>query len=221
MRQQEAARRWEEEINKPWGPSELSTYAQYRTEQKGTPFVVDKDNKDLVKLLCYYFTNDSRFEAMNKEDELSLKKGLLLCGNVGVGKSFLMEAFRANKRRCFQIIKCREVADSYAGHGAEVLRMYSDKIYVPTHPSTFYQRDIGLCFDDLGTEDSKKYYGDEVNVMADILLNRYDNNLEYHYTHITTNLTMDEIENKYGTRVRSRMRQMFNLIVLGGEDRRK
>ena len=31
-------------------------------------------------------------------------------------------------------------------------------------------------------------------------------------THITTNLDSDEIDKRYGLRVRSRMREMFNLI---------
>ncbi len=30
------------------------------------------------------------------------------------------------------------------------------------------------CFDDLGTEKNLKYYGNECNVMAEILLSRYD-----------------------------------------------
>jgi DNA replication protein DnaC len=32
--------------------------------------------------------------------------------------------------------------------------------------------------------------------------------------HITTNLSASEIENAYGSRVRSRMREMFNLIAI-------
>ena len=50
--------------------------------------------------------------------------------------------------------------------------------------------------------------------MAEILLSRYDlftsKRLQ---THITTNLSASEIENFYGKRVRSRMREMFNLIA--------
>ena len=57
--------------------------------------------------------------------------------------------------------------------------------------------------------------------MEQILLNRYDNNLPFKFTHITTNKSVDEIEQMYGTRVRSRMKEMFNMIVLDGKDRRK
>ncbi len=45
-----------------------------------------------------------------------------------------------------------------------------------------------------------------------------------HYSpHITTNLNAQELEERYGNRVRSRMREMFNLIAFGKErgDKRK
>ncbi len=71
------------------------------------------------------------------------------------------------------------------------------------------------CFDDLGTETSLKYYGNEAtNVMAEILLSRYDLFVSKGMiTHITTNLSAYEIESAYGSRTRSRMRSMFNLIA--------
>jgi hypothetical protein len=69
------------------------------------------------------------------------------------------------------------------------------------------------CFDDLGAEQSLKYYGNECNIMAEILLSRYDIFIAQDMlTHITTNLSASEIENGYGSRVRSRMREIFNLI---------
>ena len=114
------------------------------------------------------------------------------------------------------------MADQYADMGPEMLHIYSRKLNIATSIDTFYQNQVGACFDDLGTERQGKHYGDAANVMEQIILNRYDNtNAPWYYTHITTNLTADEIENYYGTRVRSRMREMFNLITLEGEDRRK
>jgi DNA replication protein DnaC len=50
--------------------------------------------------------------------------------------------------------------------------------------------------------------------MAEILTNRYEHFVESKaITHITTNLSASEIEKAYGNRVRSRLRQMFNLIA--------
>ena len=66
----------------------------------------------------------------------------------------------------------------------------------------------------LGTENSLKYFGNECNVMAEILLSRYDLFVLRHMqTHLTTNLNSSEIEEIYGTRIRSRLREQFNLIA--------
>ena len=67
---------------------------------------------------------------------------------------------------------------------------------------------------DLGTENNLKYFGNECNVMAEILLSRYDIFISKKLlTHITTNLSATEIEQHYGNRVRSRLREMVNLIA--------
>jgi hypothetical protein len=49
--------------------------------------------------------------------------------------------------------------------------------------------------------------------MAQILLSRYDYFIYRRMiTHVTTSLTSKEIEDRYGKEVRSRCREMFNLI---------
>ena len=80
------------------------------------------------------------------------------------------------------------------------------------------------CFDDLGIENNIKYYGNECNVMAEILLSRYDLFIGRGLiTHITTNLSATEIEEAYGNRLRSRLREMVNLIGFdqGVKDKRR
>ncbi len=50
--------------------------------------------------------------------------------------------------------------------------------------------------------------------MAEVLLSRYDLFVSQHMiTHLTTNLAASELEELYGDRVRSRLREMFNLIA--------
>ena len=82
-----------------------------------------------------------------------------------------------------------------------------------------------FCFDDLGVEPTGRHFGQDINVMGEILLSRYDllvpsdgnvtrglSKGKRIFTHCTTNLNAHEIEARYGSRVRSRMRQLFNLI---------
>ncbi len=78
------------------------------------------------------------------------------------------------------------------------------------------------CFDDLGTENNLKYYGNECNIMAEVLLSRYDLFISGKLiTHLTSNLSASEIEDVYGNRIRSRMREMFNLISFDKDDKDK
>jgi DNA replication protein DnaC len=58
--------------------------------------------------------------------------------------------------------------------------------------------------------------------MAEILISRYEQFIENNtVTHITTNFSATELENAYGNRVRSRLRQMFNIIAFDGETKDK
>jgi DNA replication protein DnaC len=147
-------------------------------------------NEKIVKLLCYYFAEDKKFEELG----FSLKKGLLLTGGVGCGKTTLMKFFSTNRRQKYAVKSVRDISYQFAEEGFEMIRQYNQRVW---------------CFDDLGTEGERKHYGDIVNVMKDILLNRYDRNMT---THLTTNLTGDQIRECYGERVASRLREMCNVI---------
>jgi hypothetical protein len=59
--------------------------------------------------------------------------------------------------------------------------------------------------------------------LGEILLSRYDLFLSNKtLTHATTNLNAQELEERYGNRVRSRLRELFNLIAFdkGSADKR-
>jgi DNA replication protein DnaC len=84
-------------------------------------------------------------------------------------------------------------------------------------------------------EPKGSHYAKECNVLGEILLSRYDIFIQKHHnnqqpitnnhskTHITTNLNAQELEKRYGNRVRSRIRAMFNLISFDEDsvDKRK
>jgi hypothetical protein len=60
--------------------------------------------------------------------------------------------------------------------------------------------------------------------MGEILLSRHELFLNKQIkTHATTNLNATELEELYGIRVRSRMRQLFNLVTFdrGSRDKRE
>lgn len=185
--------------------------------KNGYPFIIDDSNREIFELLCMYFSNDPGFEI----DGMSLKKGIMLIGPVGCGKTELMRLFSLNSFRPYYVVACRKVADSFAQEGEDALYFYS-KMSKALPQNHFGHKEVGRCFDDFGTEDDKKNFGNNVNVMQDVLYKIYDAEL-YSKFHITSNISGNEIDEIYGNRIRSRMREMFNVFTFDRQspDRRK
>ncbi len=112
----------------------------------------------------------------------------------------------AQKENKFYVKTCRDISFEFIKEGYEIIHRYSRNCNSDSQYKNY-------CFDDLGVEKNLKYYGNECNVMAEIILSRYDLFISKKVqTHITSNLSASEIEAAYGNRVRSRLRGMLNLI---------
>lgn len=223
-KRKEAARinsiRYMQHISKPIAYPTFTAEQYYGiVSEKG--LLVDQDNQHIIEGLVLYFAGDLRFESWFDEPQ-SLKKGILLMGNIGCGKTFLMDLFRINPVNAYLMKSCREVTDDYKELGVDGIRKYSELRQVASKNPMNGSELFGWCFDDLGTEEISSNYGNKVNVMEDVILKAYDRSELRGRVHVTTNLSADEIGEKYGPRVRSRMREMFNMITfpLNAADRR-
>jgi len=190
---------------------------QKGNEVHGHKFQLHQEDKPTIYLLFCYFLQD---ELAAPQLNIDLSKGVLLSGPVGCGKTTLinlMKFFIQKENQKFITKPCRDISFEFIQDGFSIIHKYSKGSLYNYAPRTF-------CFDDLGTESSLKYYGNECNVMAEILLTRYDLFVSKKLlTHLTTNLSASEIENIYGNRIRSRLREMFNLIAFDkeSEDKRR
>lgn len=182
--------------------------ATQQAQQTGRPrYVVDAENQPVIEELIHYF-------AQTGQGNLNPRKGILLAGNVGSGKTLLLETFNTLVRRTQPYYKttARQVAKEYAADGLTALVRFL-KQFRKTPQGLV---PVDFFFDDLGAEDNKKHYGNEANVMAEVIYDRYELFTRYATrTHFTTNLTTEELEDKYGTRAYSRLCQMCNFMVLG------
>jgi DNA replication protein DnaC len=76
----------------------------------------------------------------------------------------------------------------------------------------------------LGCEENYKLYGNDMNVILDIMIERHSRMYEYNViTHVTSNLppTADRLTDKYDARFESRCHEMFHFLVIKGKDYRK
>ncbi|MGV8946736.1 MAG: ATPase [Lutibacter sp.] len=164
-----------------------------------------EDDALLFKLCCYFIQDHHSCSQMG----IDTNKGLLLSGPVGCGKTSLMKLlpYLAPHKTNYEIIPTRNIVFNFNATGFEVLDRYNEN--------------KSYCFDDLGVEPTGCHYTKECNVMGEILLSRHDLYINSKIsvaersrskTHITTNLNAEELEVRYGSRVRSRLREMFNLI---------
>lgn len=184
----------------------------------GNHFAIDPNDLELIFKLLVYAIGDKE----NAEKHgISLWKGLLIAGPIGCGKSSLARliSYFFPRETQYQIKPTREISFEFEKDGFSVINQYSK--------GSFFRLGNYLipkvyCFDDLGLERTPKYYGNDCNVMAEILLARYDLFVSKRMmTHITTNLSASELESIYGNRIRSRMREMFNLVAFDRESKDK
>ncbi len=176
-------------------------YLSYLGKQKfGTNFRLHNEDKEILyKLLVYAIGDEEGCKGLG----LDLRKGILLSGPVGCGKTSLMTLVREfhDPQKRYILKSSRDIASEFHQDGFGVLQRYGKARKI-------------ICLDDLGVEQTMNYFGNECNTIGEILLQRYDLMIaEGFITHGTTNLNSKELEELYGNRVRSRFRSMFNLIA--------
>ncbi len=196
---------------------------QQMIEEKGSQlfgkrYRIHPIDEPLVHRMITYFIQD---EQRAREEGISLGKGLMLTGPVGCGKSSLMQICAAMSGGPFapKVVNARQVAMEFNKTGYEVIAKYGDLAF---------DKDTGFpivyCFDGLGSESPTSHYGQSCNVMEEILISRGDlARPRQMLTHVITNLDAPTLEKRYGRQVRSRMREMFNLISFSPDspDKRK
>ena len=186
----------------------------------GKHFRLYQEDTQVLLQFYAYFTGD---EDLCRHYEINVNKGLSLSGQTGVGKTIhmmLLRQFLGYKDR-FKMKSCQQLSLEYMDQGSPVLmnfgRNYVDYVDHNTINTSY-------CFDDLGTEDEVRHFGTQTNAMGQVILMRYNLfQTRQVLTHFTSNLTADQIEQHYGERVRSRLREMCNWIQYTAEspDKRK
>jgi hypothetical protein len=175
-----------------------------------------EDYPVLRKLLVYFFAD----QELAIKENLDLKKGIMLSGPVGCGKTSIMLLVRyfQNENARHKLRPCREIVFEFFSKGFETITKYGKSFH--NVEGTLLPK--AFCFDDLGFEKEAIYYRNECDVMKEVILSRYDLFESVGMvTHFTTNLSLEELEVRYGESVISRLEAMVNFFSFDKKTRDK
>lgn len=159
------------------------------------------------------YENLYNYFAASPKTTLNPDKGILMIGNLGVGKSI-----------CMRVMNHLFKAFKYAHAKRKIERVFKEFGEVEAMREYGSDYRFSLMIDDLGSEeDFHLVYGNRISLLGQILLERYDlfqQNPKFK-THATTNLTTPQLADRYGQRNYDRFKEMFNVITWEGGSLRK
>jgi len=191
-------------------------------ENEGKEFVVDENNRMILRFLLFYFNRMKECETIFPGENHSIKKNLLLIGPPGTGKTLIMQLFseylkRSNSELNYRNIGATEILNYQKMNGHINLFTYNIQ-----DSKTFEGKPVNLCINDIGTDtENQKSYGTELSTIIDeFLYARYEIWLNKgKMYHITTNMDPGDFKQTYDSRLVDRMKA-FNVLKLTGNSRR-
>ena len=175
----------------------IQTFLKSDLESRNKMYVETENNTHCISLIADYLTSERR------------KTGLILCGDVGNGKTSLLRTIALvysflsyegyidnSSESIFKFVNARDIALSVSNKTE-----YDE-----------YKKCQKLIIDDLGEEAVEvPIFGINHYPIIELLEHRYEHNL---LTLISTNLSPKGITDKYhDKRLTDRMREMFDIVV--------
>jgi len=181
----------------------------------GKNLKVQGEMKAIITELLKYFTGN--------ESEYSLKKGIYLYGNFGVGKTVTFKIIQrllsvispldwSGKKinaNGFMITSLEQIIETYKADGNMDYFGYRRE-----------SKPIHLCINEFGKPINEKIYGTQANeLIYSLFMIRYELFQTGILTHVTSNFRPEKL--KIEQIVKDRMVEMFNFIEVKGESLRK
>lgn len=184
-------------------------------------FVIDDRN---VKLISELYNWVWAWLRRKEPGKLDPKKGILLWGDIGTGKTTIIKGLQRylafinqlcygsnNRSICIEIRSAAEISLRYASEGMKALEKWTER-----------DQAGHLAIDEIGREEISTHFGTTCNTIQTLLQLRYEQRHSI-VTLGTTNIDMttDEFTNRYGSYIFDRVKELFNVVRVGGESRRK
>lgn len=186
-------------------------------------FVVDANNREILRFLLYYFNNNPNAETVFPDKDYKVNRNLMLCGSVGVGKTMLMQVFaeylkKTGNPNSFVNLSVTQMINYYK------INNHLDKYtYNEEGSKAFDGNPVNVCLNDVGLQTHLHFGTDTKVLVSDFFHARNELWAQSgKFAHITTNLTPSEIK-QYFSDEHGRLVDRFktyNVIHLKGESRR-
>lgn len=195
-------------------------------KSRNRKFVIDDENRFTYENFIKWCHCDTSMKCINPENGQivpgRLKRGIYIAGNTGSGKSWCLEImlaycaawgfrvqfpsdYKTTRPLWWNIMRADAICDNFIETGT-----------IP------YKNTPMLGIQDFGNEPEESLYmGNRVDVMRQLIEYRGDKVDEL--TLITSNMKInsENLTNRYGDRVSSRLIEMCNYFEIKGKDRRK
>jgi hypothetical protein len=197
------------ELRETWTATNIYKLMAWTSQNEFDKKLIVKDQKTgndftrLITALCFFVARDVRFET---ELKYSLKKGLLIRGVSGLGKTHLVKCIQKNGLNPILILSMLDISEEIRLNGEYSASMEGYGI---------------VYLDDVGTEEpNTKHYGNVINFFKNFIEGSYLRKKSFDHIMMSTNNSFAQLEQMYGFRVRSRIKDMFNVIDVSGKDMR-
>lgn len=200
--------------------NEVVLRPQHRT------FVIDDNNKQVLRFLLYYFNNCALAEDVFPGRGYKLHKNIMLKGGLGVGKSLMMQCFSEYLKfirspRFFLNVSVTQMVNYYTLHNTIDCYTFNEE-----GSQGFQPKPVNICLNDIGIDDDKVFYGMKTATLTDeFLYARNDIWTTYDkFAHVTTNLDEAKLKERFNAqdnygRIVDRFKT-YNVIELLGKSRR-
>lgn len=202
-----------DELKKTWTAENMYKLMMWTSQNEFYKKLLVKDDRtgndftNIISALCFFVARDKRFETnFDPALKYSLNKGLLLRGVSGLGKTHLVKCISKNGLNPILVLSMLDIFEDIRVYGEFNISLDGYGI---------------VYLDDVGTEESSaRHYGNAINFFKNFIEASYLKRKTFNHIMMSTNNSFAELEQKYGFRVRSRIKDMFNIIDVTGKDMR-
>lgn len=191
-------------------------------------FVVDEHNRQIILFMLYYFNNCTLAEQVFPDKRYKLAKPLLIRGDKGVGKTFLMQLFseylrRTNNPNFFFNVSVTEMVNYYTINNNLNRYTYNDRSGQKEDRSFDGCRPSNVCLNDVGLQTQTFFGQNGKKLVTEFLHARYEIWTQWNCRgHLTTNLSVEKLKQEFADdydRTIDRFKS-YNIIEMTGASRR-